>query len=118
VRGVWDGFGLRLPGVHAAAAAELDLPPGRYRISLRAENTGGNTGEAAVPATIGIAAGGSNLAHASWPDPGTPVTLSGVTMHAGGKLRVELRADSEISAGTDGDPTLWVSAIEVERDAP
>ncbi len=118
VRGVWDGFGLRLPAEHAAAATELDLPAGRYRVSLRAENAGEKVGSAAVPATVGIAADGSNLAHASWPDPGTPVTLSGVTVHAGGKLRVELRADSEISAGTDGDPTLWISAIEVEPDAP
>jgi hypothetical protein len=121
VRGVWDGFGLRLPAEHAAAATEVDLPAGRYRVSLRAENAGeklGKVGSAAVPATIAIAAGGSNLARASWPDPGIPITLSGVGMHAGGKLRVELRADSEISAGTDGDPTLWITAIEVERDGP
>ncbi len=60
----------------------------------------------------------ANLAHASWPTAATPVTLAGVAVHGGGKLRVELRADSEISAGTDGAPTLWISAIEVEPDRP
>jgi 4-amino-4-deoxy-L-arabinose transferase-like glycosyltransferase len=114
VRGVWDGFGLELSGAHAAAAAEVDLPPGRYRVSLRAESVA----TAAVPATVGVTADGANLAHASWPIAGIPVTLAGVAQHSGGKLRVVLQVDSEISAGTDGDPTLWISAIEVEPDLP
>jgi len=114
VRGVWDGFGLRLSGAHAAAAAEVDLPAGRYRVSIRAEGVA----TVAVPATIDLLADGANLAHASWPVTGTPVTLAGVAEHGGGKLRVVLQVDSEISAGTDGDPTLWISAIEVEPDRP
>jgi 4-amino-4-deoxy-L-arabinose transferase-like glycosyltransferase len=114
VRGVWDGFGLRLTQAHVAAAADLDLPAGRYRIALRAENV--RAGE--VPATLSLLAGGTNLAHASWPSLAIPVTLGGVAAHGGGKLRVELQVDSEIPSGSDGAPTLWISAIEVEPDRP
>ena len=71
VRGVWDGFGLRLAGARAAAAFDLDLPPGRYRISMRAEAVG-----PAVRAAVDLAADGTNLAQASWPTEATPVTLT------------------------------------------
>jgi 4-amino-4-deoxy-L-arabinose transferase-like glycosyltransferase len=114
VRGVWDGFGLRLSAAHAAAATDLDLPAGRYRVSLRAETVG----TAAVPATVAVVAGGANLTRASWPTAEMPITLLGETMHGGGKLRIELRADREVSAGTDGEPTVWISAIRVEPDPP
>ena len=114
LRGVWDGFGLRLGAAHAAVAADLDLPAGRFRVSIRAESVG----PSAVSATVDLAVAAANLAHASWPTAGTPITLAGVTVHGGGKLRVELRADGEIPAGTDGEPTLWVSSIEVEPDRP
>jgi hypothetical protein len=36
VRGVWDGFGLRLSSTSVAAAARLELPAGSYRITTRA----------------------------------------------------------------------------------
>jgi hypothetical protein len=114
VRGVWDGFGLKLCAAHAAASTEIDLPAGRYRVSMRAENLG----NAAVPATVDLLAGGANLAHASWPTPGVPITLEGVGPHPGGKLRVVLQVASEVFAGTDDGPTLWISAIEVEPDRP
>jgi 4-amino-4-deoxy-L-arabinose transferase-like glycosyltransferase len=114
LRGVWDGFGLRLGAPHAAAAADIDLPAGRYRVSMRAESVA----TAAVPATVDLAVAGVNLAHASWPLAGIPVTLAGLAVHGGGKLRVELRADSEIGVGTDGEPTLWISSIEVDPDRP
>ncbi len=113
VRGVWDGFGLRLSGARAAAAFDLDLPPGHYRISMRAEAVG-----PAVRAAIDLTADGSNLAQASWPTEATPVTLTGTALHESGKLHVELGTSRGIPTGTDGGGTLWISAIEVEPDRP
>jgi len=113
VRGVWDGFGLRLSGARAAAAFDLDLPPGRYRISMRAEAVG-----PAVRAAVDLAADGTSLAQASWPAVAMPVTLTGTVPHASGKLHVELGTSRGIPASTDGEGTLWISAIRVEPDRP
>ena len=113
VRGVWDGFGLRLSGARAAAAFDLDLPPGAYRVSMRGEGAG-----PALRAAVDLAADGTNLAQVSWPTEATPVTLAGLVVHAGGKLHVELGASRGIPTGTDGGGTLWISAIEVEPDRP
>ena len=113
VRGVWDGFGLRLSGARAAAAFDLDLPPGRYRISMRAEAVG-----PAVRAAVDLAADGTSLAQASWPTVAMPVTLTGTVPHASGKLHVELGTSRGIPASTDGEGTLWISAIRVEPDRP
>ncbi len=93
VRGVWDGFGLRLTGARAAAAFDLDLPPGPYRVSMRAEAVG-----PALPAAIDLAADGSNLAQASWPTEATPVTLTGIVRHPGGKLHVEVGTSRGVPA--------------------
>jgi 4-amino-4-deoxy-L-arabinose transferase-like glycosyltransferase len=113
VRGVWDGFGLRLSGARAAAGFDLDLPPGRYRISMRAEAVG-----PAVPAAVNLAADGTTLAQASWPTEATPVTLTGTAAHTSGKLHVDLGTSRGIPASTDGGGTLWISAIKVEPDRP
>ena len=113
VRGVWDGFGLRLSGARAAAAFDLDLPPGRYRVSMRGEGMG-----PAVRAAVDLAADGTNLAQAGWPTEAIPVTLSGIVAHAGGKLHLEVGTSRGIATGNDGAGTLWISAIKVEPDRP
>ena len=113
VRGVWDGFGLRLSGARAAAAFDLALPPGAYRVSMRGEGAG-----PALRAAVDLAADGTNLAQVGWPTEATPVTLAGLVVHAGGKLHVELGASRGLPTGTDGGGTLWISAIEVEPDRP
>jgi 4-amino-4-deoxy-L-arabinose transferase-like glycosyltransferase len=114
VHGVWDGFGLRSSSPQAGAAADLELPAGRYRVSVRAETVATSP----VRATVDLEAGGVNLAHSSWPMAGTLITLTGLAVHSGGNLRVEIHSDGEVSTGTDGNPTLWISAIEVEPDRP
>jgi hypothetical protein len=127
VRGVWDGFGLRLTGTRAAAAFDVDLPPGVYRVSMRAETVG-----PAVHADVDLGADGSNLVQAAWPTEATPVTLEGVVRHPGGNLRVEVGTSRGMPApvasavpsegrnatSTVGVDTLWISAIEVEPDRP
>jgi 4-amino-4-deoxy-L-arabinose transferase-like glycosyltransferase len=113
VRGVWDGFGLRPSSVRVAAAFDVELPPGRYRVSMRAESVGPD-----IPATIDLAAAGTALVQASWPGGATPITLAGVVAHGGGKLRIEVGAARGIPSSADGDATLWISAIDIEPDQP
>ena len=113
VRGVWDGFGLRLAGARAAAAFDLDLPPGHYHVSMRGEGTG-----PAIHATVDLSADGTSLAQAGWPTEAIPVTLSGIVLHAGGKLHVDIGTSRGIPTSTDGGGTLWISAIKVEPDRP
>jgi 4-amino-4-deoxy-L-arabinose transferase-like glycosyltransferase len=114
VRGVWDGFGLVLSGARAAAAFDLDLPAGRFRISMTAQQVVGPP----VHAAVDLSAGGTNLEQTSWPSGATPITLSGVAAHPGGKLRIELGAARGISTGTDAGGTLWISSIKVEPESP
>jgi 4-amino-4-deoxy-L-arabinose transferase-like glycosyltransferase len=111
VRGVWDGFGLSLAGARAAAAFEVELPPGRYEISLTVE-----TASPGQNATIDLSADGVTLAQAAWPTDSQPITLRGVAQSNGEKLRVGLSAARGNSSGTDGGATIWISAIEVEQD--
>jgi len=114
VRGVWDGFGLVLSGARAAAAFDVDLQPGRFRISMTAEQVVGPP----THATVQLVAGGTNLTQTSWPVDATPITLSGVAVHPGGKLRVEVGAARGISTSADGAGTLWISSIRVEPESP
>jgi hypothetical protein len=116
VRGVWDGFGLRLSpsAPRVAAATDVDLPAGRYRISMRADAAG------PVPdgGSLELRAGDAAIARADWPQGGSPVTIAGVTQHAGGKLHIELGATGAILHPDDGVPSLWLSSIQVEPDHP
>jgi 4-amino-4-deoxy-L-arabinose transferase-like glycosyltransferase len=112
VRGVWDGFGLRLSATSVAAAARVELPAGSYRITTQVEALGPRPAQAAIE----LRAGTTAIARAPWPVDATPITLAGSTAHAGGKLRVELAARGEIASATDEIPTLWISQIAVEPD--
>jgi hypothetical protein len=114
VRGVWDGFGLRLSpsAPRVAAAADVELPAGRYRVSMRAEAAG----PAPVDGRMELRAGVAPIARADWPQGGSPVTLAGTTTHAGGKLHIEVGASGAILHPDDLVPSLWLSAIEVEPD--
>jgi hypothetical protein len=120
VRGVWDGFGLRLVAPHVAAATDLDLPAGRYRLSVSAESAGAAPGrEAAVELSAASGAGRpALLARTAWPARATPITIEGQFTHAGGKLRAELGVRGEFVDLSDGPPSLWASRITVERERP
>jgi 4-amino-4-deoxy-L-arabinose transferase-like glycosyltransferase len=113
VRGVWDGFGLRLDGPRAAAAFDVDVPSGPTRVSMMAESSGPPT-RAAIDLTVD----GTTVAQASWPTDGIVITLAGRASHAGGKLHVEVGAARGISTDPDGAGTLWISQIKVEPDRP
>jgi 4-amino-4-deoxy-L-arabinose transferase-like glycosyltransferase len=115
VRGVWDGFGLRLVAPRVAAAADVELPAGRYRVSLRAEAAGPPP---PAGARVELSAGGARIARVDWPAPATVVTVAGAVTHPGGKLHVELAALGEILHSPDGLPALWTSMIEVEPETP
>ena len=119
VRGVWDGFLLRLTSP-AAAKTELELPAGRYRISLHVEAPGGlPTGEGG---SVSLWAGGAERARAALPSPGVATTLAGSVPHAGGKLPIELCAEKANSAQQSPDfpdgGQLLISMFTVETDRP
>ena len=93
VRGTWDGFGLRLtpPATTAAAATDVDLPAGKYHVSLRLE-----CGETCPDgAEVAVNAGGSELRRMPWPAPGSTVALTVPVTHGGGKLHFEIRIDGK-----------------------
>jgi 4-amino-4-deoxy-L-arabinose transferase-like glycosyltransferase len=110
VRGVWDGFGLRLTETSVAAAARVELPAGAYRITTQVEALGPRPDRAAIE----LRAGTATIARAAWPAAAAPITLTGLAAHAGGKLRVELAARGEVASNTDGTPAIWISQIAVE----
>jgi 4-amino-4-deoxy-L-arabinose transferase-like glycosyltransferase len=122
VRGVWDGFVLQLTSP-AAAATAIDLPAGRYQISLRVERaeepgaspTGGE-------GSVSLWADGAERAQAALPLPGDGTTLAGIVPHAGGDLTIEVRALGAISgqksAGIPDGGRLLISTIAVETDRP
>jgi hypothetical protein len=116
VRGVWDGFGLRLSpsAPRVAAATDLELPAGRYRVAMHAEAAG----PAPDGGRVELRAADAPIARAEWPAPGGPITITGNVTHAGGKLRIELSASGAILHLGDGVPSLWLSAIEVEPVLP
>jgi 4-amino-4-deoxy-L-arabinose transferase-like glycosyltransferase len=115
VRGVWNGVGLRLPiGSPAAvgAATEVDLPPGRYRITARADRL------PPAAALLRLDAGGKPVATTEWTAAEAADTvrdLKGVVDHDGGRLRLELRAEAA-PADAILASTVWLSDIRIEPD--
>jgi 4-amino-4-deoxy-L-arabinose transferase-like glycosyltransferase len=114
VRGTWDGFGLRLtpPATTAAAATDIDLPAGKYHVSMRVD-----CGETcAEGAAIAVSAGGVELRRMPWPAPGSIVALVVPVTHSGGKMHFQVAVDGKI-VHPQGPPTaLWISAFEVEAE--
>jgi 4-amino-4-deoxy-L-arabinose transferase-like glycosyltransferase len=121
VRGVWDGIGVTADTAPARAAADVELPPGRYRVSALADTVMASP----IPsARLDLRAGGAGLASALLPQPpGTPpARISGIVDHPGGPLRLEVVAASlppatVMSPGTPvAPPTLWLSDIKIEAE--
>jgi len=126
LRGVWDGIGLYIEGAEAAAETRLDLPPGRYRVSLRGEagdgegKSAGGQGEIddgalgpSLRATL--RAGGAVLAEG--PVGGREaVVLAGDFNHPGGEAAIDLRVSSFAGAGAPSVARAWFSDIRVEPD--
>jgi hypothetical protein len=114
VHGVWDGLGLTLNTALAGAAADVQLGPGRYRVSVLADT--------AVPAErseahLELRARGLVLASTELPRRAgaPPVRLAGVIEHQGGSLRIELLAErSWPSPLFVAVPTLWLADIKIE----
>jgi 4-amino-4-deoxy-L-arabinose transferase-like glycosyltransferase len=116
VRGVWNGVGLKLSTSLAAAATEIELPPGRYVVSVSADTA---APEAAPEMRLSLRARGVPLASASLPLPtgAPPARLSGVVEHLGGPLRVEIGAERVWVAPTFFDlPAVWASDLKIEAE--
>ncbi len=108
VHGVWNGVGLRLPaGSPETAATEIELPPGRYHITARADRL------PPAAARLQLTVDGKTVATVDWPaaEPGEAIrAVDGVVDHGAGRLRLDLRAE------TEGSSTVWLSDIRIEPD--
>ncbi|HXU62311.1 MAG TPA: hypothetical protein VN962_11445, partial [Polyangia bacterium] len=111
VRGVWDGFGLRLDAPAAAASWAVPLPAGRYRVSFVAEVAAGS-----APANLAVQAGGAPLAAVALSPGATPVTVSGVVRHPGGDLQIFVAGSRGICEQNCAAPTIWMSGIDIETE--
>jgi hypothetical protein len=133
LRGTWDGFGLRLipPATTATATTDIDLPAGKYAVSMRVE-----CGDRCLEdAKISLIAGSDVLLpNMLWPPPGEFVAMRIPVTHAGGKLHLEVRIDGHFAPATgavgrsptsahakylrrsDDVAALWIAAFGVERE--
>jgi hypothetical protein len=116
VRGVWNGLGLKLSTALAAAATDVDLPPGKYRVSTVVDTV---TPAPSPEVRLDLQVSGRTIASASLPQPtgASPSRLEGVIEHLGGNLRVEAHAERIWSTPVAFDlPTLWVSDLKIEAE--
>jgi len=116
LRGVWDGFGLALAGGPARAVTEVELPRGRYRVSVVADAVGGDAAAGAPTLTLRVR--DAALASASLPPGAPPQQVAGVIEHPGGVLRLEAAADPARPAPPSAAraPTVWVADIKIVSD--
>lgn len=116
VQGVWDGFGLSLSTAIAAAATDVAVPPGRYRVAVLVDtNKPGPSPEIRVT----LSAREAPLAETTLPNtPGVPPTrLEGAIEHPGGLMKVEVKAERLWTTPTQYDlPTVWISDLKIEAD--
>jgi hypothetical protein len=116
VRGVWNGFGVKLSTALAAVATDVDLPPGRYRVSTQVDTARPSpTPEVRVDLQVSA----RTIAEASLPLPsgGTPVRLEGVVEHPGGNLRGELHAARIwVTPAAFDLPAIWVADLKIEAE--
>jgi len=116
VRGVWDGFGLQLSTALAGATTDVDVPPGRYRVSFVADTQ--------VPAPgpemrLTAYARKARIAETLLPaPPGSPPTrVEGVVEHLGGLLDIEVRAERLWTTPSRyALPAVWISDLKIEAD--
>ncbi len=116
VHGVWNGFGLKVSTALAAAATEVDVPPGRYRVTVTADSDmAGQTPEIRVT----LKARGELLQTVALPPPsgGAAARLLGVVEHLGGALRVEIVAERAWTTPSFFElPSIWISDLKIEAD--
>jgi 4-amino-4-deoxy-L-arabinose transferase-like glycosyltransferase len=116
VLGVWDGFGLQLSTALAGATTDVDVPPGRYRVSFVADT------QAPAPAPeirVTAYARKAPLVETLLPAPaGTPPTrLEGIVEHLGGLLDLEVRAERLWTTPSRYSlPPVWISDLKIEAD--
>jgi 4-amino-4-deoxy-L-arabinose transferase-like glycosyltransferase len=116
VRGVWDGVGLKLSTAMAATVTDVDVPPGRYHVSLLADTSRPG---ASPEIRLTLGARGSALREVTLPAPaGTPPQrIEGTVEHLGGLLDIEVKAERLWTTPTLYDlPPVWVSDLKIEAE--
>jgi 4-amino-4-deoxy-L-arabinose transferase-like glycosyltransferase len=116
VRGVWNGVGLKLSTSLAATATDVDLPPGRYLVSVMADTASSSP---SPEIRLSLRARGASLAETTMPQPdgAPPRRLFGSVEHLGGPMRVEIGAERIWVAPTFFDlPPVWISDLKIEAE--
>ncbi|HVZ72305.1 MAG TPA: hypothetical protein VHJ20_08015 [Polyangia bacterium] len=116
VRGVWNGVGLKLSTALAAAATDVDVPPGRYVVSVRAD-----TAEPAASPEVRLSLRARGVPVDSTTLPAVagvpPARLAGIVDHLGGPMRIEVAAERLWVAPTLFDlAPVWVSDLKIEAE--
>jgi 4-amino-4-deoxy-L-arabinose transferase-like glycosyltransferase len=116
VRGVWDGIGLKLSTAIAAAKTDVDVPPGRYRVSVLADTA---SPAPAPEIRVTLSARKSRMQETLLPaPPGEPPTrIEGTVEHLGGLLDVEVNVERLWTTPTQYDlPAVWLSDLKIEAE--
>ena len=116
MRGVWDGIGLKLSTALAAAKTDVEVPPGKYRVSLLADTTQPGP---SPEIRLTLSARRARLAEATLPAPiGTPPSrIEGTVEHLGGWLDVEVRVERLWTTPTRyALPAIWISDLKIEAE--
>jgi 4-amino-4-deoxy-L-arabinose transferase-like glycosyltransferase len=116
VRGVWDGIGLQLSTALAGAKTDVDVPPGKYRISFLADTA---TPMPAPEIRLTLGARKTQLAEVTLPAPaGTaPARVEGTVEHIGGLLDIDVRIERLWTTPTQyALPAIWISDLKIEAE--
>jgi 4-amino-4-deoxy-L-arabinose transferase-like glycosyltransferase len=116
VRGVWNGIGLQLSTALAAAKTDVEVPPGRYRVSFLADP---QLSSPSPEIRLILSARKAPLAEVTLPTPpGTPpARVEGTVEHLGGWLDVEVRVERLWTTPTRyALPAIWISDLKIEAE--
>jgi hypothetical protein len=116
VRGVWDGIGLQLSTALVGAKTDVEVPPGKYRVSFVADT---QVPSPSPEIRLTLSARKRQLAEVTLPTPvGTPPTrVEGTIEHPGGFLDIELRAERMWTTPTQyALPAIWISDLKIEAE--
>ena len=98
------------------AATDVDVPPGRYRVSLLADTS---LPSPAPEIRLTLSARGASLAEVTLPTPAgaPPARLEGTLDHLGGPLNVEVKAERLWTTPTRYElPAIGLSDLKIEAE--
>jgi hypothetical protein len=123
VRGVWNGVGLSpgAPGAAVAAETDIDLPPGRFQVTVTADTVAAAATASDVGAVrVTLQAEGQTIGYEVFPVNAPPLDrlIAGSLIHAAGPLRVRAVVEAISSLSNQGKPpVIWLSNLSITARA-